>query len=195
MKLNEYSILARKTLKPMGNYLKDSLHMTIGLMSELSELEEAMFNKDETNIKEEIGDMFWYAVNHLSLLGEFISIEHMDTHFKHMEDLIIHHKPHSKESFENSYLSTKDEIVSLLSKLSNEDKTNYIYGKPKIDIKTRLAYILGIIDRLILISQGEVEKILTININKLKARHGDKFSDEGNTYRDLENERLILENK
>lgn len=45
----------------------DLAHMSMGMCSELVELEEAIEARDRTNVEEELGDIMWYAVNFASM--------------------------------------------------------------------------------------------------------------------------------
>lgn len=45
----------------LGAKTVDVLHAVIGIMTETNELEEAVKKNDVVNIKEEIGDIWWYA--------------------------------------------------------------------------------------------------------------------------------------
>lgn len=73
-------------------------------------------------------------------------------------------------------------------------KKHLIYGK-ELD-KTNLIEELGDICWFLALACDELgtdfDKIMEINLNKLKARYGDKYSDEKAINRDLEKERKIL---
>jgi len=82
------------------------------------------------------------------------------------------------------------------NEFSDQLKKHLIYGK-ELD-KTNLIEELGDLCWFIAMACDELgtnfEKIQKINIKKLKARYGDKYSDEKALTRDLELERKALEN-
>ena len=82
------------------------------------------------------------------------------------------------------------------NEFADQLKKHLIYGK-ELD-KTNLIEELGDIQWFVAMACDELgtsfEQIQEININKLKARYGEKYSDEKALVRDLESERKILEN-
>lgn len=75
MDLSNYAREVTKTLPDLGSDFLNQLHMVIGLATESGELLDAYkkalaYKKDLdiVNIKEELGDLFWYAVNLSNLL-------------------------------------------------------------------------------------------------------------------------------
>jgi NTP pyrophosphatase (non-canonical NTP hydrolase) len=71
------------------------------------------------------------------------------------------------------------------------------YGKPidKVNLKEELGDVLWYIARICGELNFSFEEIMEININKLKARYGEKFTEEAALNRDLNKERKVLENK
>jgi NTP pyrophosphatase (non-canonical NTP hydrolase) len=74
MNFDEYSRLAVKTAAQLG-YEKELVHYTLGLVDEVGELASAVkkniaYGKplDIVNIKEELGDLMWFASNLMTLL-------------------------------------------------------------------------------------------------------------------------------
>lgn len=70
MKLNEYCELANRTNSELNNEVLNTLHMLMGMQTEIGELTDPFkkqfaYNKpiDWTNVREEIGDLMWYIGN------------------------------------------------------------------------------------------------------------------------------------
>lgn len=74
-------------------------------------------------------------------------------------------------------------------------KKNIAYGKPldEVNIKEELGDLMWYIANLCTMKGWDLEDIMQTNIDKLKARFPDKFSNENALNRNLENERRILE--
>lgn len=177
MELKEYQQQAKRTLAQLGDPKLDLCHMVLGIMSETSELAEAIEKKDEVNIKEEIADHFWYIANYCTLRG-----------FDFDETLL------NKDLIDPDFYTT--DIYYYMSKLQDLVKKNIAYNKP-IDrakeyellqeISVSLITVLNEIDNTAL------EDILEQNINKLKVRFPEKFNQEQAINRDLESEYKTLE--
>ena len=75
MKLQEYQTEIKRTCPHLESDFGDQLHMAIGISTESGELLDAYKKKyayskelDVVNIAEEIGDIFWYAINLCTML-------------------------------------------------------------------------------------------------------------------------------
>ena len=76
MNLKEYMAEARKTRVNLGSQLNDLLHMQLGLVDEVGELAKNVkkhfaygADLDVANVKEELGDMFWFMIGICDLLN------------------------------------------------------------------------------------------------------------------------------
>ena len=181
---NDYQDLAMRTCKDMGNRKLNIAHMVIGLTSELHELYSAIDKQDLVNISEEIADKYWYLAGLCTLYN--ISLV----------DII-------SDRDENTGLDLADEI----SKLNEIIKKDIIYDKYPIQLgklagvsqllKELVANnILNVVNCLASIeaeSNINLEKALIANIEKLKVRYPDKYTDEKAINRDLKSEREMLE--
>lgn len=73
---NNYQEEAKRTFKNLNSKEEDSIHMLLGLASEVGELQDAYkkhlaYGKDLdiVNVLEEIGDIKWYISNFCTVLG------------------------------------------------------------------------------------------------------------------------------
>ena len=92
MDILQYQKAAVRTLAVLDTDQKNSLHMILGLSTEVGELADAhkrelAYNKpiDKVNTKEEIGDILWYLVNYCTLN----SIDIEDAMQKNIEKLYV----------------------------------------------------------------------------------------------------------
>jgi NTP pyrophosphatase (non-canonical NTP hydrolase) len=76
-------------------------------------------------------------------------------------------------------------------------KKRLAYGKPidMTNLKEELGDLMWYIARLCKSFNFTLEEVMELNINKLKARYGDKFTEEAALNRNLVKERDVLENK
>jgi NTP pyrophosphatase (non-canonical NTP hydrolase) len=171
MTLKEYQKLAKRTCASLGNPKLDIAHMVLGINSEISELEEAIFiNDDKTNISEEISDIFWYIANLYTFLGEELKEEYKG-------------KRPCEYAIELLYSTT--------SKLQDKAKKYIAYNRDfdYSDLKEIEIALWGLSNFLGI----DVYIGLQNNIDKLKIRYPDKFNDKNATQRNLEKERKTLE--
>jgi NTP pyrophosphatase (non-canonical NTP hydrolase) len=167
------------------------LHGAIGLASELAEIREMAQKKeiDEVNLKEEMGDLCWYMGIMVSELGL-----DPDSIFRIKDIMASVDHPDYRRDYLNEHVDgmTIDigEMIDLLKK-------NLMYGKP--------LNVEGVKEKLFSLS-CEIESALNIygmnsaqarerNIEKLRARYGEKFTEAAALERNLEAERAILEKK
>jgi hypothetical protein len=181
MKFDEYKILAEKTLSNefhSDKKVERILHASLGLATEIEEL---LINyngeMDKINILEEMGDACWY-----------VSIYYREY-------------PNIKEPIEieiENSLNPKDIIMDMLKsilRLQDIIKKKIFYNKT-IDenaISTLVSEIDIDIRKYLKLNDIRIEDVWERNINKLRARYGEKFSSERAITRDLETEREILE--
>lgn len=177
MNLNEYRNNAKVTMADLGSNILNSVHMSLGVVSEVNdELFEAIIaQNDKVNIGEEIADANWYLANYANIWD----IETPDT-------------------FVNTYYSSivdYHQLLIAIGKLVDLDKKELAYGKIA-DVATRSMYLMNIWSFLDLMAEDfelKPEKLRATNIEKLKARYGDKFDSAKAIDRDLDKEREILE--
>lgn len=75
-------------------------------------------------------------------------------------------------------------------------KKTVVYGKPldRVNLKEEVGDVCWYLARLLDHLGSSFEEVMEININKLRARYGEKFSEYAALNRNLENERKVLEN-
>lgn len=187
MNWNEYLILSEKTLSDKFNCSAPAkqkvLHAAIGLCTEAGELIDVFDDLQEgraidvVNLKEELGDMYWY----LAILSRELSISST--------------LPHSTvEKKDTSWhilqlVRSSGDILDLLKKS--------VYYGANLNEEGISTEVLNLFISLNEISKNwnlAIQDIWETNINKLKARYGEKFSEEGALNRDLDKERNVLEN-
>lgn len=174
MNLHEYLPLALRTFKRKATPLEDSIHMLLGLGSEIGdELDEAYEKGDAANILEEIGDAFWFAVVYSYVWGlnlpekvTFIPEQYMDVN-----------------------------AMRTIGKMQNLDKGVFVFDKVvnKTIRQALLTQLIINLEGLAFIEGFDSDVVRRVNIDKLKARFADKFTSEEATNRDLTKEREILE--
>jgi NTP pyrophosphatase (non-canonical NTP hydrolase) len=178
MEWNEYKILSEKTLSTefhSGKQVENLLHGVVGV---LTELEELLGWNDETNKKEEVADIFWYLAlidRELDLNFEVIKYDNNFTQIK-SQSLIL-------QAFKQSCL-----LLDSLKKKMYYNKNIDLgqFGKISSDLFETMSIFCHL-------NQIDISNILDTNIQKLKARYGEKFSSERAINRNLETERAILE--
>lgn len=185
MKAEQYAKEVVRTLKVLPTLEENLLHISYGITTEIGELVDIYKKKlaygkeiDLVNLKEELGDIQWYVFNGLNFLK--FNINNIDEESK--VNLIY---------FPNNEYKTKGLLLGLsfysseLFKDLSEDEISVI----KIDL-----LIIYKIVKLICKDYGfEMENIFDININKLKVRFPEKFTQEAALNRNLDKERKSLE--
>ena len=182
----DLAIRTKSTLNPLTNDVNerglnaDVLHGVIGLATENDELRIGIENMDHPNIKEELGDMFWY----IAIITRGLKIDHewsklVETRYNEIESI--------------------DDIMELercIAELLDIVKRVMFYGthyngssfeKHLKDLYLNLIVYIGFDEEL------DYQEILKLNINKLKARYPNKFNMDNSINRDLEAERKVLE--
>ena len=178
MEWTEYKVLSEKTLSTefhCGKQVENLLH---GVSGVITELEELLGWNDEVNKKEEVADVFWYIAlldRELDLNLEIPNYEKGITQLT-SQTLII-------QSFKTSSL-----LLDFLKK-------KLFYNK-SIDIDAFSNESKSLFETMCTfckVNNIDVKSILDTNIEKLKARYGEKFSSDRAINRNLEKERMILE--
>lgn len=199
--INEYRELAKRTCVDLGTMEKNMFHMNTGIITEIGEAIDPIkkhiaYNKplDLVNVGEEIGDCAWYIANR----STFLVIDEKS------EELMSN--VWSEESFKDiteDWNKTFD--YEVLKDLEHQDKlinvSNLLYAvvtdMPDLDASFDNSYTgitqMAMLDRACALLGLNFMEILNTNIEKLKKRYPEKFTEEGAINRDLDSERATLE--
>lgn len=169
------------------------LHAGLGLSSELAEVTDAASDPEDgeidwINIAEEAGDLLWYtaiAVNTLDFDHNQIS-KFEPTAGDH--DSIMKHSS-------LGLLAVLGALSYAIGNYNDFLKKHLFYGKPLNleKMEQTLCQLCMAVAGLCYVSGFTIEEVRTVNIQKLKQRYGDKFSEAAALTRDLVTERKILE--
>jgi len=180
MNWSEYKELSEKTLSTEfhcdDKKIELLLHSVMGILTETEELlDNHLIEQDNTNILEEVGDIAWY----LAIIGREYDMDFPT-------DL-----PLSNEDPMKIVISLIKQSCKLLDML----KKKLFYNKPINDetFKQITTIVMVLTQSYMNHFNIDTKGSFDINIAKLKARYGDKFSSEKAINRDLETERKILE--
>jgi NTP pyrophosphatase (non-canonical NTP hydrolase) len=174
MELSEYQLKSKRTCASLGSLELDLAHMVLGINTEILELEEAIKLRDFVNISEECIDIFWYVSNYCTFRGLNLEDFIGDNRFKSV-------------TIENLYKQT-----SILQDLIKK----YVAYKKEIDPQIEgfcLMEILYVCRMFLQNYNLDLSTSLNNNIEKLKQRFPEKFSEEQAINRDSKAERKILE--
>lgn len=179
----EYLELSEKTLSTefhCDEKHQKLLHSVIGVLTEVEELLDNHIDdrrdKDSINILEEVGDITWY----LAIIGREFQIDY--------PQIIIKEK-------NNDPVRLILKIIKNTCKLLDMMKKKIFYNKTidEMQFKNITHLVMLDLSDYMNIHDIDIQKSFDINIAKLKARYGDKFSSERAINRDLDTERNILE--
>ena len=170
MTLKQYQKEAKRTMPDLDSSM-NMLHMRMGVVTEIGEFvdqikKHLIYKKplDVVNLGEEVADIMWYLVNEMTLTGEV--------------------------AFDDSSItSTKniDLVESVDSILKFQEM--YLYKGEEYTYANLIRELMYITSELHL----DFDVILQNNINKLKIRFPDKFSEDLAINRNLTLERIELE--
>jgi len=165
------------------------LHAGLGLCTEATELFE-MLEKPEldlVNLKEEISDQTWY-------IGIIIDELKFNVEILVQPSMLDSASQKTKRELIEIFLGRNVKHVGLLQDLL---KKSIFYGKPLSaeKIEEQVIEICKQIATLCEIGGVTIESCFQSNIDKLRARYGDKFSEAAAVNRNLAKEREILEKK
>lgn len=199
--LNEYRKLAKRTCPDLGNMEINMFHMNTGIVTEIGEAIDPIkkhiaYKKplDVVNIGEEIGDCAWYIANRANFLiteekveVEMSSIWNEDNWNKLVENW--------NETFNFEELKTLSEEQKLIA-VSNI--LNVVtQDSPDLEASFHPTYtgivVMVILDRASSLLDLDFREILYTNIEKLRKRYPEKFTEEAALNRDLDSERATLE--
>lgn len=189
MNWTDYLPLAEKTLSNQFN-CQDEFHQKIlhAIIGSLTEVEEILENYEDGvlmvdvnkqgSVAEESADIFWY----LSILFRELDIRNYN--YKPSDDFKVNTPFNTLLSFTKVSLK----FLDLLKKKTYYNKE--ISREVMIDLSIKLHALLTHFCNQY---NTNIDDILEKNIQKLKARYGEKFSSDRAITRDLETERKILE--
>jgi len=180
MQWKEYSELSEKTLSSQFHCEKKEellLHSVIGILTEMEELLDNHMgdSPDEINRSEEIADAWWYV----AIIGREYKIDIPSTVDTSILDPML----------------VVLNIIKITLKLLDFLKKKLFYNKQINDelVKQYTSEIVALLLLYAKLYNIDTEKSWDINISKLRARYGDKFSSEKAINRNLVVERNILE--
>lgn len=175
MTFDDYQKLAKLTNVDLNTIKKNECHMQAGVITELAEVmdlykKKLAYGKEITmlNLVEEIGDVFWYIANELSFRDMMLEgVYFLGDDFKHQKGELLEKEPEW----------IIDEIGWIIYKITQT-----------WDFEELFVSMLNLchgfsIDPL---------ECMNANINKLKVRFGDKFSQEKALNRNLDEEKRQL---
>ena len=185
MNWNQYLELSEKTLSTEFHCTQKEellLHATMGILTEVEEIldnyisqDQSKVNFDPVNILEEVGDITWY----LAIIGRMYNLS----------------LPGKVESKFSKPLDIVLQVNKYGLKMLDILKKKLYYNKP-INEDLFVDYtqtVNALILEYMAYYKIDIEGSFDVNIAKLKARYGEKFSSERAINRDLETERNILE--
>jgi NTP pyrophosphatase (non-canonical NTP hydrolase) len=152
------------------------LHAVIGILTEIEELLDNHIgdSSDEINRSEELADAFWYC----AIIAREYNIDFSQI---------------SRKS--NNPMETLIRIVKHTCSLLDMLKKKLYYNKPIDESKFKTNFYEVLLNLSDYANQYSIniEETFDINISKLRARYGEKFSSEKAINRNLNLERSILE--
>lgn len=184
MEFKQYLIESERTLKSLGKEL-DLLHCATGLVTESAELVDAIkkhvfYGKplDVVNIKEELGDLLWY-------IAIPVRIFDLDLDFNRQNGNYYKNKVKNQ-------IKTPEGLIKFFLAFNSMFKAlcSAILIRP---LPCDFDNIFEEINLICEIYNLNLSEIMDININKLKTRFPNNFTQEQALNRDLEKERAILE--
>lgn len=191
MNFTEYAPLARVTMKELPVLEDHLIHMALGVIGEFGELVDAVkkvvvYDKpvDQTNLVEEIGDVLWYYAGMHAELGIDLKVSQDAL----AEVTIIPWGPGAPDL---SLPFGKGRALVMLSALAAEACNEIM--EDVSEAESQMQTLTAVIATTARILDVNLEEAMSLNIAKLKARYGDKFSAHAALNRDLGNERKVLE--
>lgn len=177
MTLAEYQKEAKRTCNDLGNPEENMMHMVVGATTEFGEVLDLFKKKlaygkevDLLELKLEAGDVAYYLINAITFLGNEVveGVEDEEAGFP--------------EFNKNSPLETCGLVLGLSTSFTDMvSKDGYYSSELFLYYLLQLKNLLEAFD----INFGEA---LQANIDKLKARYPDKFTNELALNRDLDKE-------
>lgn len=185
----EYQELAARTCPNLTGEHENERHMNLGVMTEIGEALDIFkkllaYNKpmDVVNLGEELADISWYIVNKCRLFNVLLTEEFE----KVVEEVATLEK---EQLFSEKGLSKEVKSEALLTAIL----TTYL--TPVENFFAAPIVQLAIFSHIASWYDLDYFQCLTNNIDKLKVRYPEKFTEEAAQNRDLEAERTELEKK
>lgn len=173
---NNYEELASTTCKNLGTEGANILHMKMGIITEAAEVVDILKKKhaygkdiDIPHLKEELGDIMWYAANYCKFMN-------MD--FANVIDNITYEPLYDRSTDFSMY-----ELMELIVINATALDINSVY-----DIVDLTLYAIEQVD-------GTLDEVLSTNIKKLAARYPEGFSSYYALNRNLDKEKNIIDGK
>ena len=191
--LEEYRLLAARTLPDLGSLNNNLLHMEAGIAGEfLGETVDILkktfaYKKplDKVHLGEELADTVWYCagVETINKLPE-MAVCFTEESLAIVETIKNQSITHIKDSVETRNSSIETECLGLI-----------LANKGAVDSNNRGAIlaIIGICMGVCEVLEIDFWQALTNNISKLQVRYPEKFTEEAALNRDLIAERAELE--
>lgn len=178
MTLQQYQEESQRTNVDLGSLMLNNIHMVLGMTSEMSELNEAIRNKDLVNVSEELTDIQWYNSNYCTQNGW------------ELEEVSSSIEPDITWNGNYHIL-----LLDSISELANIHKRELAYKKqPNFESAkkhcTSIQYSLKV---LYSFYNLDMEQCLQNNIDKLRKRFPYSFSEHHALNRNLDAERKELE--
>lgn len=178
---NNYQEYSPNTIANLVGRGVNEIHMVVGIVSELNELEDAIEKGDKVNIGEEVADCCWYISNLCAMGGIRF------THLLQNEEIVT-----AEEVNDSTIISS---LYYYSSKLQDIFKKYLAYGKEPAatEVYDLCFFLANALNKLMLNHELDLDEYLDRNIKKLMQRFPDKFSESAAVNRDLKAERAILE--
>lgn len=183
MNFKEYREQTKRTLPDLGSDLLNSIHMTLGMGSEIEELYQALEKRDFIGAGEEISDENWYAANYCNIWNIVPELYPTESLFLPLEIDEIRLNESIKK------------MIIVISQLQDLDKKLLAYNK-QVPLEKRKELIENLLAELHIIYESaniNAHQSMENNINKLKVRFPDKFTQEKAINRNTDAERVELE--
>lgn len=179
----EYINLASRTLPDLGSRKDNIIHMEMGLETEKGEFLD-VFKKfhaykkpiDWVNVGEELADYLWYSAG---LITFSLKYDNPEESLDDLEVKIQKHFKYLETNFSKDAIKTKEEPVIIALNFHRKLDSS-------IEDISKIYYYC-------LYADLDFWQILTNNIEKLKIRFPEKFTEDKALNRDLDSEREQLE--
>lgn len=191
MKIEQYRQEVTRTLVALPTLEENLLHMAYGITTEIGELHDIYKKKlaygkeiDLVNLKEELGDILWYVFNGFN----FLEITEEEKY------MLVNGENNAIEFLKiNNYFNTSVLLPHLVCQCNDIYKSTSVYDR--FILIREYSSLYYDVFALCNLYEFNIEDVFETNINKLKVRFPEKFTQEQALNRDLEKERQTLENK
>lgn len=184
----EYQKLAERTCVDLGSDDKNANHMWLGIITEAGEILDVLkknlaYKKevDLVNLGEEFADTMWYVANSANFIGgAFGEIEEGTEEYSLTQSIREYYK-----EYVNVPIKTMEEKIEFTI-LFYRDFITHFNSLNLLQLYITVRFIVDYWG-------FDFYQILTNNIEKLKVRYPEKFTEESALNRDLDAERKTLE--